>query len=67
MNLYDYLCKLRHKIFYLYACYHILSVYLSFHVILNYDKKCIILGLIVHNSNNIVLFPSIFQIIIGFS
>ena len=29
--------------------------------------KCIILGIIIHNSNNIVSFTSIFEIIIGFS
>ena len=30
---------LRHIIFYLYACYHILSAFLSFYVILGYDIK----------------------------
>ena len=38
-----------------------------FHVILSYDLKNIILGIIMHNPNNLVLFPSIFEIIIGFS
>ena len=39
VQLYDYLCKLRHKTFYSYACYHILSAYLSFHAILSYNFK----------------------------
>ena len=39
MNLYDYLCKLKHKIFHSDACYNILSVYQSIHVILSYDIK----------------------------
>ena len=37
MQLYNYLCKLRHKVFYFHACYHTLSVYLSFHAILSYN------------------------------
>ena len=39
MNLHDYYCKLRHKIFHSYACYHILSAYLSFHTIFSDDIK----------------------------
>ena len=39
MIIHDYLCKKRHKIFYLYACYHSLSAFLSFHVILSYNLK----------------------------
>ena len=39
MKLYVYLCKLSHKIFHSYACYHVLSVHLSFYENLSYNLK----------------------------
>ena len=39
MQLYDYICKLRHKTLHFYVCYHALSEYLSFHTILRYNIK----------------------------
>ena len=39
MQKYDYSCKLRHKTFHFYACYHALSAFLSFHTILSDNLK----------------------------
>ena len=47
--------------------YHTLSAYLSFDVILSYDIKMYHFRDIMYTSNNIVLFPFIFEIIIIFS
>ena len=43
--------------FHLYVCYHILSAHLSFYVILGYDIKIKHFMIIMHNSNNIIVFP----------
>ena len=39
MQKYDYKCKLRHKTFHFYACYHTLSAFITIHTILSYNIK----------------------------
>ena len=53
--------------FYLYACYHILSAFLSFYVILGYDIKIYHFMDNYAQLNNVMLIQFIYETIIIFS
>ena len=70
IQLYNYYFKLMHKIFYSYSCYHTLRSYLSFHAILSYNVNIYYFRdnyIFLKNIFQSRLFPSIFEIIIGFN